>query len=104
RSRQKRGAGMRRAPINVVDLAGDQDSAEILALDDALCRLGELSPDAAQVVRLRFYAGLSIDEVAETLEMSPRTVDRRWKYVRARLYQMLTESSEEDREPRTSNL
>ena len=92
--RQKRGASRHRAAINVVDLVADQDSSEILALDEALCRLSELNPDAAQVVRLRFYAGLSIDEVAETLEMSPRTVDRRWKYARAWLYQMLTDTSE----------
>lgn len=104
RGRQKRGAGRLRAPVNVVDLAADQDSSEILALDEALRRLDELNPDTAQVVRLRFYAGLSIDEVAETLEMSPRTIDRRWKYARAWLYQMLTEPSDENGESSTSSL
>lgn len=104
RGRQKRGAGFRSAPLNVLDLAAAQDSSEILALDEALCRLDEMSPDAAEVVRLRFYAGLSIDEVAETLEMSPRTVDRRWKFARAWLYRSLTESSDENFEPSTTSI
>jgi RNA polymerase sigma factor (TIGR02999 family) len=89
--RQKRGGDRKRMPLNVADLALHQDSEQILALEAALCRLEEQNPDAAHVVRLRFYAGLSVDETAKALEVSPRTVDRRWKFARAWLYRALTE-------------
>jgi len=65
------------------------DSDEILALDEAIERLNEQAPLAASIVRLRFYAGLTIDETAQTLEISPRTVDREWTFARAWLFQML---------------
>jgi RNA polymerase sigma factor (TIGR02999 family) len=90
RSRAKRGGGA--APIslnNVLDLAAIEDSAEILALDDAIRRLEELTPQAAAVLRLRFYAGLSVEETAEALSVSVRTVHREWAYARAWLYREL---------------
>ena len=71
------------APLSVVDLAEDSDPAEILALDAALERLERTEPDVAGVVRLRFFAGLSGDEAAEALGVSPRQVDRMWSYARA---------------------
>lgn len=92
RRRQKRGGGRKKLPLNVADLAAEHDFGRILALDSALCRLEQQNPEAAHVVRLRFYAGLSVDQTAEALEISPRTVDRRWKFARAWLYKALTES------------
>ena len=83
-------------PLNVADLASDENSDQILALDAALCRLEEQNPEAASVVRLRFYAGLSVDQTAAALDMSPRTVDRRWKFARAWLFKSL-EDDETDR-------
>lgn len=77
------GDAPRREPLSVVDLATSPDSDQILALDDALSRLERVEPDVAQVVRLRFFAGLSGDETAEALSMSPRQVDRHWAYARA---------------------
>ncbi len=74
---------------NVLDLAVVPDAAQILALDDAISRLEQESPSAAAVVRLRFYAGLSVDETAETLDLSPRTVNREWTFARAWLYRLL---------------
>lgn len=91
KGRQKRGGGQKKMPLNVADLAATENPEQILALDTALCRLEEQNPEAAQVVRLRFYAGMSIDQTAEVLEMSPRTIDRRWKFARAWLYKMLEE-------------
>lgn len=97
RARLKRGgdgAGRpaARTPIHVLDLADDsQDPEEILMLDEALRRLEEHDSDAAQVVRLRFFAGLSGDEVAAALGVSPSTVDREWAYARARLYRTMRE-------------
>jgi RNA polymerase sigma factor (TIGR02999 family) len=89
RKRQKRGGAQRREVLNVVDLAASENSEEILALDEAFCRLEQQEPEAADVVRLRFFAGLSVDDTANALELSPRTVDRRWKFARAWLYREL---------------
>ena len=91
KGRQKRGGGQKKLPVNVADLASLENPEQILALDAALCRLEQQNPEAAKVVRLRFYAGLSVDQTAEALEMAPRTVDRRWKFARAWLYKTLNE-------------
>ena len=79
----KRGGTAKRAPLSVVDLAADSDPDQILMLDEALVRLEKAEPDAAAVVRLRFFAGLSGDETAEALGVSPSHVDRVWSYARA---------------------
>lgn len=92
KGRKKRGGAGKKMPLNVADLATSEDPEQILALDAALCRLEGHNPEAASVVRLRFYAGLSVDETAEALDMSPRTVDRRWKFARAWLFEQLSES------------
>lgn len=89
RNRVKRGGGRRRVPLNVLDLAAEPDADEILALDEQLRRLEEHRPDAAAVVRLRFFAGLTIDQAAGVLGQSPRQVDRLWSYARAWLYREL---------------
>jgi len=82
-----KGAAKRRPPaaepLSVADLAGHADPEQILALDAALERLQRAEPDVAAVVRLRFYAGLSGDETADALGISPRQVDRLWAYARA---------------------
>jgi RNA polymerase sigma factor (TIGR02999 family) len=87
----KRGGGRKRVPLSVLDLAADEQLPEILALDEAISRLEKVSPDVAAVVRLRFYAGLSVDETAEALGVSPRTVKREWTYARARLFRELSD-------------
>jgi len=83
RARLKRGGGRARSPLSVADLAAEQDPDQILAVDEALCRLEAQWPDAAAVVRLRFYAGLSVEETARALDVSERTVHREWTYARA---------------------
>ncbi|MFI5380373.1 MAG: ECF-type sigma factor [Tepidisphaerales bacterium] len=85
----RRGGGLRKLPLDVVDLATAEDPEEIMALDDAISRLEKQDADAARVVRLRFYAGLSVDETAETLGISPRTVKREWAFARAFLFRHL---------------
>jgi RNA polymerase sigma factor (TIGR02999 family) len=77
--RRPRGAEL----LNVVDLAEHPDSDQIVALDSALARLEQTEPEVAAVVRLRFFAGLSGEEAAEALSISPRQVDRLWAYARA---------------------
>jgi RNA polymerase sigma factor (TIGR02999 family) len=92
--RVKRGGGLKRVPANVLDLAAVSDEEDILALDDAIERLSEQTPQVAAVVRLRFYGGLSIEETAEALGISPRTVNREWTYARAWLFQQLDSAGE----------
>lgn len=89
RGRVKRGGAARRVPVNLLDLAEDADGDEILALDEAIGRLEEHTPDIAAVVRLRFYAGLSVAQTAEALCMGRRSVDRAWAYARVWLYREL---------------
>ena len=84
--RIKRGSGAKKVPLNVLDLAAMPDSEQILAFDEAIERLEREAPAAAAVVRLRFYAGLSVEEAAETLGVSPRSVNREWTYARAWLF------------------
>jgi len=79
----KRGGGARREPLSVLDLAVEGDPSEILALDESLSRLEKAEPEVAAVVRLRFFAGLSGDDTAEALGVSPRHVDSLWAYGRA---------------------
>lgn len=94
RGRVKRGGdgdAWRRVPLSVVDLAESGNSEEILILDDVFRRLQEMSPEMADVVRLRFYAGLSVQETANALGISTPTVKRRWTWARAWLYRALKE-------------
>jgi len=89
RGRVKRGGNFARIPLDaigdVADLdAVDQDQAEsILAFDEVFRRLEEHEPEVADVVRMRFFAGLSVPETAVSLEISERTVNNRWSYARA---------------------
>jgi RNA polymerase sigma factor (TIGR02999 family) len=73
----------------VAKLADDRDPEAILALDRTIERLARADERAAHVVKLRFYAGLSVGEVAETLEISRRTVLREWEFARVWLYKQL---------------
>lgn len=77
---------------SITDLLPDDKSDQILALDEALLRLEKEDPDAARLVRLRFFADLSIDETADVLGLSARSVNREWAYARARLLQLLRDS------------
>jgi RNA polymerase sigma factor (TIGR02999 family) len=86
-----RGGGRCRIPLDVVDLATHADPIQILALDEAISRLEQKDPDAARVVRLRFYAGLSVEEVANAVGVSVRTVKRDWSFARAFLIRALDE-------------
>lgn len=92
KGRRKRGGpDARRMPLDVLDLAALPDSGDILAFDDAISRLEKEMPLAAAVVRLRFYAGLSIEEAAEALNISARSVNREWTFARAWLFRVLDE-------------
>lgn len=81
--RIKRGGNRLRIPLTVLDLAAEQYEEQVLALDDAMTRLDHIDHDAAEVVRLRFYAGLSLEQTADTLGVSPSTAKRDWAFARA---------------------
>lgn len=87
----KRGGSARRVTDieGVADLAREDNPDDILALDEAVSRLEEEDPQCAAVLRLRFFAGLSGDEVAVALGISPRQADREWSYARAFLLRRL---------------
>jgi RNA polymerase sigma factor (sigma-70 family) len=70
-------------------LAAEPDEQQILALDGALGRLEAVDAQAAEVVRLRFFAGLSVEQSAEALNLSARTIKRDWAFARAWLHQAL---------------
>lgn len=93
RNRLKRGGSQERIAINVIDLAEDTCPEAILALDAAVERLKEKDPYYAQLVHLRFYAGLSVEETAEILQTSKRSVIRHWNFARAWLHKEIRRES-----------
>jgi RNA polymerase sigma factor (TIGR02999 family) len=87
RAAQKRGGGVQRAEPEVeldqLPSRGSDRAAELCALDDALDALARMDPRRAQVIDLRFFGGLSVEETADVLDVSPQTVMRDWKLARA---------------------
>jgi RNA polymerase sigma factor (TIGR02999 family) len=83
----KHGGARARQDLDTVDLAEPESPEIVLALDEALHQLADQDRSAAEVVRLRFFAGLPLPEVAKLLGISPRTADRLWAYARAWLHQ-----------------
>jgi RNA polymerase sigma factor (TIGR02999 family) len=88
---EKRGSGAERVPIEDVVLAARDRPADLLALDEALTRLAAAHPRQAQVVELRFFAGMEIEAVADALGVSAPTIKRDWTAARAWLNRELTE-------------
>jgi RNA polymerase sigma factor (TIGR02999 family) len=83
RGRQKRGGSRARAELLETDLAVDDPPDEILEVDEALQRLAAEDPNAAELVKLRYFGGLSVEEAAEALGLSRATAYRHWAYARA---------------------
>lgn len=86
----KRGGGRRRLRLDQDPLASEELSGELLDLDDALTKLAAEDAQKAELVKLRFFAGLTMDEAAATLGISSATADRHWRYARAWLYQQMS--------------
>jgi RNA polymerase sigma factor (TIGR02999 family) len=92
RGAQKRWGGLNRVSLtDSIAMAADQGGL-LPALDDALTRLEQIDPEQARIVELRYFAGLSIEETADALGMSPATLKRRWALARAWLFRDLSES------------
>jgi RNA polymerase sigma factor (TIGR02999 family) len=79
----KRGGGAQKVQLDESAAPGEQRAAELIALDDALNNLRNLDPRKSQIVELRFFGGLSVEEVAEVLKISTATVMREWRSARA---------------------
>jgi RNA polymerase sigma factor (TIGR02999 family) len=89
KGRIKRGGGRQRVDLeNISDRATTSDE-RLLDLDDALERLGAAHPECAELVKLRFFAGMTLDEAAAALGLARRTADRQWAFARAWLFDAL---------------
>jgi len=92
----KRGRGLRRVSLEEATLVGGDRPTDLAALDDALTSLAERDPRKAQVVEMRFFGGLSVEESAEVLGVSPVTVMREWRTAKAWLYRELASGGGND--------
>ena len=79
---RKRGSGRVRVPLEDIQLAADQEAAEVIALHEALERLQVIDPRKSRVIEMRYFGGLSIEETAEALGVSAITVNRDWRLAR----------------------
>ena len=82
KGRDKRGGGLRRVELSAIELPSEEP-CDVLAIDEALQKLATEDPRAAELVKLRFFAGLSINEAAEALGISRTTAYAEWAYARA---------------------
>jgi RNA polymerase sigma factor (TIGR02999 family) len=86
---QKRGGDQRRVDLDDLDLAAPERSDDLLAIDEGLAKLAAADPQAAELVKLRYFAGLTIPQAADALGISPRSADSLWAYARAWLLRAL---------------
>jgi RNA polymerase sigma factor (TIGR02999 family) len=89
--RLKRGGGWKRIDLDQLTVADQADDEELIALDDCLERLAQEDPTSAELVKLRFFAGLTHEEAAAALDLPRRTADRTWAYARAWLCDALSQ-------------
>lgn len=90
RGAQKRWAGLDRVSLSEALIKANDEDNMLPALDEAIARLEQLDPEQARIIELRYFVGLSIDEAADALHMSPATLKRRWALARAWLFRELS--------------
>lgn len=95
KKRIKHGGDRKRVPLEAVDAPAASPMDDLLAIDEALDRLSVHDPIKAEVVKLRFFAGLTMPEVARSLDISLATAERYWTYARTWLYAELADTSPE---------
>ena len=88
----KRGGGLERIDLPELPESATDDPVDLVALDEALKKLEALHPQKAQVVKLRFFTGCSLEETAQMLSISRATAQRHWAYARAWLFGQLNQS------------
>jgi len=86
RRSKKRGGDRKRVDFMSADVMAEESPDDLVALDEALTKLSETDPIKAELVKLRFFAGLSFEQAAGLLDISPATARRHWNYARAWLY------------------
>jgi RNA polymerase sigma factor (TIGR02999 family) len=91
----KRGAGLPKIPLDEALTISEQPSVDLVALNEALANLEKVDPQRSQIVELRFFGGLSNEESAEVLGISPATVQRQWAGARAWLYHEMSHQESE---------
>ncbi len=94
KQRLKHGGGCERVDLDAVELAGPMPDEDLLALDETLTQLAEVDAEAAELVSLRFFTGLTQAQAAEQLGISRSTADRTWVFARAWLFQRIREPGE----------
>jgi RNA polymerase sigma factor (TIGR02999 family) len=90
KSRGKRGGGWKRINLDKVEIAADADDDTLLLINESLDKLAQEAPKAAQIVKLRFFAGLTLEEAGVLLGFTERTAKRHWAFARAWLYHELS--------------
>lgn len=95
RNAAKRGGGYT-LTLDDIDAATKSRSVDLIALDDALNRLAQLDPEQSRIVELRFFGGLSIEETAQVLDISPATVKRHWATARVWLNKEISKAEHDD--------
>lgn len=98
-ARDKRGGGAIQVSLSEVAVMGAEQAGDFVALDEALRALEVVDPQKGRIVELRYFAGLTIDETAEVLKISPRTVRREWRRAKAWLYRMISEGGGDETRP-----
>jgi RNA polymerase sigma factor (TIGR02999 family) len=96
RNRQKRGGQLKRSELKEGDLATAPAADDLLALDEALTELKREEPEKAELVTLRYFAGLTLEEAAETMGISRATASRHWTYAKAWLFDRIAHSDEQE--------
>jgi RNA polymerase sigma factor (TIGR02999 family) len=93
RRAEKRGGGAEHIDLDSVDVAMNADDETLLRMDEALENLAQEDPASAELIRLRFFAGLKIEEAAEVLQISERTAKRYWNFARVWLLDRLQQDA-----------
>lgn len=83
---EKRGGSLNRYDVHELPIAAPGPDEDLIALDEALGRFAEIEPGKAELVKLRYFVGLTIEEAAEALDISPATAKRHWAYSKAWLF------------------
>lgn len=92
----KRGGGAHKVSLDAAAVLSEARAADLVTLDDALTSLAAIDPRKSQVVELRFFGGLSIEETAEVLKVSSMTVQREWRWAKAYLYREVGRNNVDD--------
>ena len=90
RAAGKRGGDLQRVPLSDADEPGRPQDVDVIVLHDALDQLSAIDPRKSRIVELKFFGGLTTNEIAEVLRLSPATIERDWSFARAWLYDAIS--------------